>query len=299
MNPKSEIRNPKSTTSLSDNRALGDALKGAVAALTGSSPTPGLDTEALAMHVCGLARAELITRAETALSVAQIRQLRELLARRRQGEPIAYLTGEREFWSLALKVTPATLIPRPETERLVERAVACIPPDAHWTIADLGTGSGAIALAIARERPGARLLATDISAEALAGAGENALTLGIANVEFRQGDWLAPLRGEMLQVIVSNPPYVRADDPHLQAGDVRFEPRAALVAGSDGLEAIRPIAREARQHLKPGGRLLLEHGYDQAAAVADILQAAGYREIVCHRDLAGHERVTEGRAPTV
>lgn len=276
---------------------VGTALRQATLELL--SATPRLDAEALVMRVCDLTRAELITRAETALSVAQFRRLQELLARRRQGEPIAYLTGEREFWSLALKVTPATLIPRPETERLVEQAVACIPPDARWAIADLGTGSGAIALAVACERPGARLLATDISAEALAVAGENARALGIANVEFRQGDWLAPLTGEMLQVIVSNPPYVRANDPHLQAGDVRFEPRAALVAGSDGLAAIRRIADEARHHLKPGGRLLLEHGYDQAAAVADILRAAGYREIVCHRDLAGHERVTEGRVESV
>ena len=316
---------------------LGDALVAAVAALTPTSPTPRLDAEVLLMHVLGLMRAELVTRAGQSLTAAQAQQLRALLERRQAGEPVAYLTGEREFWSLRLKVTPATLIPRPETELLVEQALARIPPDAHWNIADLGTGSGAIAIAIAHERPHCRVHACDHSATALDVARANAARLGTTNIEFSHGDWFAPLARRTLEMIVSNPPYVRADDPHLNEGDVRFEPRTALIGGPDGLDAIRLIAKQAFARLMPGGGarfprrssfgsgrqaavskprgtgahaavpegaslsraggwLLLEHGHDQAAAVADILTAAGFCEILCHRDLAGHDRVTECRA---
>jgi release factor glutamine methyltransferase len=247
------------------------------------------------MWVCDVNRGELITHASHALSANQAHRLDDLVARRLQGEPVAYLTGRREFWSLPLKVTPATLIPRPETELLVEIALTRIPQQASWTLADLGTGGGAIALALASERPDCRVLATEQSRTALTVARENADALGIKNVEFRHGDWTAPLGEETFDLVVSNPPYVRRADPSLFRGDVRFEPRDALIAGEDGLDAIRRVASQAPRCLKNGGRLLLEHGDDQADAVAGILRAQGYHDIVCHRDLAGRDRVSEGR----
>jgi release factor glutamine methyltransferase len=275
---------------------IGAALHQATETLKGASPTPRVDAEALAMHALGLSRAELIIRAAETLGDTRRARFSALIARRLAGEPVAYLTGSREFWSLPLKVTPATLIPRPETELLVERALARIPRDAGWRIADLGTGSGAVALAIACERPRCRVIATDISADALEVARDNARAHGIANVEFRQGHWLGPLGGERYDLIVSNPPYVRAADPHLTAGDLRFEPRTALAAGPDGLNAIRAIAAAARRHLREGGFLLLEHGHDQGPSVGTHLCWYGYGDVATHRDLAGHERVTEARA---
>ena len=272
-----------------------DALARATAELAAASPSPRVDAEALLMHVCGLDRAGLIVQGARPLTASEEQLWNALRARRQQGEPVAYLTGRREFWSLDLKVAPATLIPRPETELLVEQALAHIPAHAGWTVADLGTGSGAIALALAQERPRCHIIATDISEAALGLARENAARLGIANVEFRAGDWFAPLAGMRFELIVSNPPYVRAGDPHLGRGDVRFEPRAALAAGPDGLDAIRRIAAAAAGHLAPGGRLLLEHGHDQGRAVDEILRGTDLRDIVSHHDLAGHERVTEGR----
>lgn len=272
-------------------------LTAAVQRLTPTSSSPRLDAEALVMHVTGWTRAQLITRATEPLTAEQRSRLEVLVARRADGEPIAYLTGRREFWSMELHVTPDVLIPRPETELLVERALALIPYDAGWTIADLGTGSGAVALAIARERPRSRVIATDGSPAALAVARTNAERLGIANVEFRHGEWLAPLAGLQCDMIVSNPPYVAEGDPHLDQGDLRFEPRAALVAGRDGLDAIRTIAAGAGACLKPGGWLLLEHGWDQGRAVAGILRANGYAAIGSHADLAGLDRVAVCRRP--
>jgi len=187
-----------------------------------------------------------------------------LIERRQQGEPIAYITGRREFWSLDLAVSPATLIPRPETELLVEQALARIRLEEPSRIADLGTGCGAIALAIAHERPQARVLAIDSSDAALEIARANAESLGVASIEFHLGEWFAPVENQRFDIVVSNPPYLRADDPHLRVGDLRFEPRAALVAGTEGLEAIRAIAHAALAHLAAGGWLLLEHGFDQA-----------------------------------
>ncbi len=250
------------------------------------------------MHVTGLARTTLITRAQDLLSPENEERLNELLARRARGEPVAYLTGKREFWSLELTVTPDVLIPRPETELLVEQALARIPENAEWTIADLGTGSGAIALAIATERPHCRLIATDNSPAALAVAHGNAMRCGIANVQFRQGEWLQPLAGTRFDMIVSNPPYVRANDPHLKQGDVRSEPEAALVAGADGLDALRCITTDAVSCLRPGGWMLFEHGYDQAQAVRALLEAHGYDMVIAYRDTAGHERVTSGCSRT-
>jgi len=262
--------------------------------LAAASPSPRLDAEVLLMHVTGHARTTLITRAHELLPPESEKRLRELLTRRARGEPVAYLTGRREFWSLDLSVTPDVLIPRPETELLVEQALARIPDDAEWTIADLGTGSGAVALAIAMERPRCRVIATDVSEAALAIAQANAVHLAIANVEFRHGEWLTPLADELLDMIVSNPPYIAEQDLHLTQGDVRFEPRGALVAGADGLSAIRVIAADARRHIRSGGFLLLEHGFDQAPAVHAILAGQGYESVATCPDLQGLPRVSSG-----
>jgi release factor glutamine methyltransferase len=218
-----------------------------------------------------------------------------LLTRRAQGEPLAYLVGRWEFWSLELAVGPAVLIPRPETELLVELALARIPPEAPWAVADLGTGSGAIALAVATERPACRVTATDLCPAALAVAQANARRLGLADVEFLAGDWCAPLEKRRFHLVLSNPPYVATGDPHLGAGDLRFEPRLALTPGPDGLAAIRLIAPAARGHLYPAGELLLEHGYDQGAAIRRLLADLGYVAVETVTDLEGRERVTLGR----
>jgi release factor glutamine methyltransferase len=273
-------------------------LQTGAAELATASPSARLDAELLLMYVCALTRTELLTRSETFLSPQQEEYLRLLLARRQEGEPIAYVLGRREFWSLELAVSPATLIPRPETEVLVERALALIPPDAAYTIADLGTGSGAIAVVIARERPHCRIIASDISAEALAVARKNADRYRLYNIEFRQGAWFTPLP-ERLDLVVSNPPYIRDNDPHLSTGDVRFEPRPALRGGPDGLDEIRRIAAQATYRLRAGGWLLLEHGFDQKQAVADILRRHRYQYITDYRDYSGLDRVIEAyRKPT-
>ncbi len=274
---------------------LGIALEQATRTLDATSPTARVDAETLLMHLSGITRASLITRAGELLDARQHEAFQQLVARREAGEPVAYLTGTREFWSLSLKVTPAVLIPRPETELLVECALARISRDAENTITDLGTGSGAIALALAHERPRCRIIATDTSVEALEVARDNAYRLGIRNIEFHLSDWFEAIVNKQFDFIVSNPPYVRADDPHLTQGDARFEPQPALVGGVDGLDAIRRIAAGARAQLRAGGWLLLEHGYDQDFDVAEILREAGFHELMSHRDLAGHVRVTAAR----
>lgn len=270
---------------------LSQALRSAAARLTGSD-SPQLDAELLLGHVLGRDRSHLRAHPEAALDAAQTRRYARLVEDRRRGEPIAYLTGEREFWSLQLKVTPATLIPRPETELLVEQALRLIPTGSDWDILDLGTGSGAIALAIAKERPRCRITAVDISDAALAVARDNAHHLRISNVEFLQGDWFAPVADRRFHMIVSNPPYVGSGDPHLGEGDLRFEPKQALVSGSDGLQDIHRIVSEATAHLHPGGHLLLEHGYGQGAAVRASLQTMGFTRAYSMHDLAGHERIS-------
>lgn len=272
---------------------VGAALTRATQTLAPSSPSARLDAELLVMHVCRFRRAELLTRDREPLTAAQEAELDALLARRRQGEPLAYLTGRREFWSLDLTVSPATLVPRPETELLVERALARIPPDATRSVADLGTGSGAIALVLASARPRCRVVATDNSPAALAIARANAARLNLT-IDFRLGDWLAPLANETFEMLVSNPPYVASGDPHLAA--LRHEPVSALAAGPDGLDALRAIVAAARAALKPGGWLLLEHGYDQADAVSALLRAHDYGDVRCYVDLAGRDRVSEGLA---
>ncbi len=221
-----------------------------------------------------------------------------LVQARAAGEPIAYLTGRRSFWTLDLRVTPDTLVPRPETELLVELALARLPLATRCAVADLGTGSGAVALAIARERPEAHLIATDASLAALQVASANAQDHGIDNVEFRHGSWLAPLQGERCRLIASNPPYIPEGDPHLSQGDLRFEPPAALSSGRDGLDAIGEIIRDARVHLVDAGWLLLEHGWEQGAAVRGLLEAAGFVGVASARDLEQRERVSFGRSDT-
>lgn len=254
-----------------------------------------LEAEVLLTHALGKPRSWLIAHAGDALDEAQLRAYDALVQRRRLGEPVAYLTGRRGFWSLELEVTPATLIPRPETELLVELALERLPKAQRARVADLGTGSGAIALAIARERPSAQVTATDASADALAVAQRNASSHRIANVAFAQGDWLAPLAQQRFDVIVSNPPYIEAHDPHLAQGDLRFEPASALASGEDGLDDIRRIVSQARRHLLPGGWLLLEHGWNQGEAVRTLLEGAGYADVFTAKDLEQRDRVSGGR----
>lgn len=261
-------------------------------------PGAGLDpaeAELLLAHVLGRSRSWLYAHRDDPVDPADADRFRALLARREAGEPVAYLTGRRGFWSFDLRVTPDTLIPRPETELLVERALDRLPATAELRLADLGTGSGAIAVALAHERPRARVVAVDLSPGALEVARANAAELGLANIEFRQGDWLAPLAGERFDLLASNPPYIAEGDPHLD--DLRHEPAPALSSGHDGLDAIRTIAREAPAHLLPGGWLLLEHGWDQGDAVRGILVAAGFAGVMTDRDLEARDRVTSGLWP--
>lgn len=258
-----------------------------------ASASPKLDADVLIAHVLGCSRTWLIAHADDELSVDTVAAVQTLLARRAAGEPVAYLVGQREFWSLPLTVAPSTLIPRPDTERLVELALERIPAAQACRVLDLGTGTGAIALALKQERPQAEVVAVEREPAALALAARNAESLGLALV-LHQGNWFAPLPGQRFHVIVSNPPYIAADDIHLSQGDVRFEPRSALVAGADGLDDIRIVVREAPAHLFPGGWLLFEHGYDQGAAVRALLQMRGFAEVSTWTDLGGQERVSGG-----
>jgi release factor glutamine methyltransferase len=270
------------------------ALRAAAARL---GPTDGADEAAILLaHALRVDRAWLIAHGGDPIDPRALARFEHLVARRAAGEPVAYLVGRRGFHALELVVSPAVLIPRPETELLVELALERIPLDGAVEVADLGTGSGAIALAIAAARPRARLIAADVSGAALAVAQANAERLGLANVVFVEGSWWAPLAGRRFDLIVSNPPYVAQDDPHLDARDLRFEPRSALVAGADGLDDLRILAAGAPAHLKPGGALLVEHGHTQGEAVRALFLAAGLGSVVTHRDLEGRERVTVGHA---
>ncbi len=256
-----------------------------------------VDAEALLIHALQRERAWLFAHARAALPAEAVARFEDLLARRAQGEPVAYLTGRRGFWTLDLAVGPATLIPRADTERLVELALERLDMQPGRRVADLGTGSGAIALALASERPQAQVLATDVSAAALALAEANAQAHGLHNVAFAHGIWLAPLVGQRFDLIASNPPYIAADDPHLTQGDLRYEPLSALTSGIDGLDDIRQIATAAPAHLQPGGWLLLEHGWDQGNAVRALLSAAGFIAVETYQDLEVRDRVTLGRWP--
>ena len=254
-----------------------------------------VDAQWLLLHVLQQPHGWLFAHRNDPLPPAAADAFDALVRRRRDGEPVAYLTGTRGFWSLTLEVGPAVLIPRAETELLVELALGRLPADEPVRVADLGTGSGAIALAIAHERPLARVVAVDASVAALDLAARNARRTGLANVAFRAGDWCEPLRGEHYDLVASNPPYIALGDPHLSRGDLRFEPTMALASGVDGLDAIRRIVRDAPAHLAPRGWLLLEHGWEQAAAVRALLQAAGLCDIATYRDLERRDRVTLGR----
>ena len=274
---------------------MADWLGWAASALQQSSDSVRLDAEVLLCELLGCNRAGLVIRADDVLTTEMALRYAALIERRQLGEPVAYLTGRREFWSLELQVSPAVLIPRPDTELLVEWALERLRGVDAPRVADLGTGSGAIALALASERPDALVVAVDLSADALSQAAHNARLLGLERVDFRLGDWLAPLAGESFDLIVSNPPYVAEQDPHLR--ELRFEPRRALTAGADGLADLRRIAAAAPAHLKPGAALLLEHGAEQGAAVRALLRSHGYGAVETRPDLNGRERGTLGLKP--
>jgi len=322
----------------------GELLVEGIRRLMGYCETPQLDAELLLAHVLGIGRARLRSHPEVGQSTEHADTYRSLIDRRVLGEPLAYIVGHKDFWTLTLAVSPAVLVPRPETELIVERALQLLadraassaaadgPAGAHAPkrgvgsvrnsagdagsdrpraasgatrsgptgspsvhIADLGTGSGAIALALASERPSWQVTATDVSPEALAIAGANASSLQLNNVRFFEGRWLLPLVGMRFDLIASNPPYIQANDAALSAPALRYEPQIALTPGLDALADLREIIRRAPDHLEPGGWLLLEHGNDQAAAVAHELVARGFTHVRCHPDLAGHDRMTEAQ----
>jgi release factor glutamine methyltransferase len=265
-------------------------------ALLPASATARLDAELLLAHVLGKTRSYLRTWPEKTLDEAQAQAFERLIERRREGEPIAYLIGRQGFWTLDLEVAPDTLIPRPDTELLVETALS-LRPDTPGKVLDLGTGTGAIALALAVERRHWQLTGVDRMPGAVALAERNRCQHAVENARFLCSNWFSALSGERFELIVSNPPYIAKDDHHLAEGDVRYEPRSALVAGDDGLDDIRLIVRQAPAYLQPGGWLLLEHGFDQAEDVAALLVAQGFQQVSSRRDLAGHPRITVGSYP--
>ncbi|NPD55781.1 peptide chain release factor N(5)-glutamine methyltransferase [Klebsiella aerogenes] len=260
----------------------------------GASDSPRRDAEILLGHVTGKARTWILAFDETVLTAEQLAELEALLARRLNGEPVAHLVGQREFWSLPLFVSPATLIPRPDTECLVEQALVRLPQTA-CRILDLGTGTGAIALALASERADCKVTAVDFMPDAAALAARNAAHLALNNVTVLQSDWFSALKGQRFAMIVSNPPYIDETDPHLAEGDVRFEPRTALVAADQGLADLAHIIREGRQYLLPNAYMLLEHGWKQGEAVRALFNEAGYLDVETCRDYGDNERLTLGR----
>ena len=258
-------------------------------------PDASLEAELLMEEICGVSRSRQFSHADDQLSEDKVELYKRALERRLSGEPLAHIIGRRGFWDVDLRITPDVLIPRPDTEILVEQALQRIPHDAGWQIADLGTGSGAIAIAIARERPQCELTATDTSPAALAIARGNSIELGVNNINFVAGSWGQPLETQRFDMILSNPPYIRTDDPHLVEGDLTAEPQQALVSGSDGLDDIRQIITDSTTCLKPGGWLLLEHGFEQASEVVGLLQQHDFNEIFTEKDYGGNDRVTGGK----
>ena len=266
--------------------------------LIAASPLPRTEARRLLEHATGRRREWLLAHGDEPLAPAVSEHFLALEGLRIRGEPLSYLCGEREFYGLALRINRAVLIPRPETELLVDAACALAPP--HATVLDLGTGSGAIAIAIGVTRPDLQVVATDRSTDALAVAADNAARHGLAarRLVFRAGSWWQALSpAERFEIIVANPPYIADADPHLAEGDLRFEPRTALASGADGLDALREIASGAPAHLATGGWLIAEHGWDQGAAVRTLFLRAGLYEVHTRPDLAGHERLTFGRGP--
>lgn len=290
MNPPPPLQQP-------GNHTLADLLATGTAALRSVSPSAQLDAELLLADATSQTRTALRMSPGASVSAGQHAVYQSLIERRRLGEPVAYLLGTQDFWTLTLAVTPAVLIPRPETELVVERALTHLPSASPASVLDLATGSGAIALAIASERPQARVVATDLSAAALHVAGDNASTLGLNQVEFRGGHWYDPVGPARFAVITSNPPYIAAGDPDLDPAVLAHEPTIALLADSDGFAALIEIIAGAPAHLEPGGWLILEHGWQQALKVRNLLEQAGFSHVRSHADLAGHERVTEGQWP--
>ncbi|MBZ4200558.1 MAG: peptide chain release factor N(5)-glutamine methyltransferase [Methylotenera sp.] len=282
-------------TSLTVNAAL------SLAAAKLNSADGAMEARLLLQEVLGVNRAWLIAHANDALQANRDAEFQALLARRLAGEPIAYITAYREFYGLNLRVSPATLIPRADSETLVEAALEKLASRTKETprVLDLGTGSGAIALAIAQHRPKALVCAVDASAPALAIAQENAARLNLGHVQFILSDWYASLANQRFDIIVSNPPYIAENDSHLSQGDLRFEPMSALASGPDGLDDIRSIIQQGLFHLMPQGWLMLEHGYQQAAAVRDLMANAGMVDVVTKQDLAGNDRVTLGKNPLI
>jgi len=274
---------------------ISQALSDARHSLQATSPSPAVDASILLCHVLDCSSSHLIAWPDNQLSPHQATQFKQILQQRVEGKPVAYITGEREFWSLSLKVTSDVLIPRPETETLVEFVLEKFSGSPALTVADLGTGSGAIACALAVERPAWNIIATDSAIEALDIARHNASVHQLENIRFVHGHWLGPLADLDFDLIISNPPYVAIDDPHLAQGDVRFEPEAALASGKQGMDAITHLTLQAGQRLKAGGWLIVEHGYDQQQLVYDCYQQGGFEDIIQLTDLAGQPRVTAGR----
>lgn len=272
--------------------SIKSALRSAAGQLQNISEENKLEAEILLMFVLGKPRSFLHAWPEKELTEKELNNYHRLISRRIKGEPVAYIMGEKEFWSLPLKITPDVLIPRPETELLVELALKLSPEKKHCKVADLGTGSGAISLALASERPSWKITATDNSKSALEIAEKNAALLKIKNIHFLSGQWCEALKENNYDLIISNPPYVAESDPYLKQGDLPFEPQQALASGNKGLDDIKIIIQQAQTHLKPGGRLMLEHGYNQEKPVAELLNRAGYKSIQCHPDLAGLPRAT-------
>jgi release factor glutamine methyltransferase len=272
---------------------IASILKRAVA--EGAGGLDRIDAEFLLAHCLDKPRSWLYAHDDQVLDAQHCSVFEVLVQRRKQGEPVAYITGRRAFWSMDLNVTPDTLIPRPETELLVELALSRVDPESRAEILDLGTGSGAVALAIAVERPACRITAVDVSAEALAVAAANAGQLNLCNVVLEHGDWYSLLDARRFGIIVSNPPYIESSDAHLAIGDLRFEPHSALVSGPDGLDDIRTIIAGAHRHLLPGGWLLLEHGWHQGEAIRGLFAQAGFTDVETVRDLEQRDRVTMGR----
>jgi release factor glutamine methyltransferase len=277
---------------LNDLNTVSETLQGGARLLHRHSGSARLDAELLLGKILGLSRSGLIARGDERVAAECARAYAGLIDRRLHGAPVAYLTGTREFWSLPLRVTPAVLVPRPETEVLVELALQRLPRDLPAAVLDLGTGSGAIALALASERPRSRITAVDISPPALKVAMQNSSDLGLSHIDWRVGSWFAPVVGERFDMIVANPPYIAAADPALVT--LAAEPRIALCDGPTGLEALSAIAAGAPAHLNEGGWLILEHGSDQAFTVAQLLTRHGFASIGSHCDLSGKPRVTLG-----
>ena len=269
-------------------------IEDAIKQLQSVSDSARLDSELLLCSVIKKDRSFLRAWPELELEQQQSTSFHKLLEQRLQGKPVAHILGERGFWSLNLKVTTDTLIPRPDTERLVELALELIPEKSQWKILDLGTGTGAIALSLAKENPDCFITATDQSIAAIDIAKQNAEDNKISNIEFIQSDWFANLNNQQFDMIVSNPPYIKENDPHLQQGDVRFEPLSALAAGEDGLDDIRTIIKNSRQHLTEKGVLLIEHGYDQADAVCNLLSTANFTQVSNFKDYNDNPRVSIG-----